>query len=157
MFLEYGNIVIIYNLSFIEMLLSPNRWKFRKQFRWRLKWVSSKGSRVAFGDWWMKATSAGYLTNRQLESARKVIVRTTRKVGKIWFRVFTDLPYTKKWLEMPMGKGKGDVDTYRVRIKPGKIIFEISGVDRATAKEVFKQATYKLPISTTLVGRGEIK
>ena len=74
----------------------------------------------------MKATTSGYLTNRQLEAARKVIVRTTRKVGKIWFRVFPDLPYTKKGLEMPMGKGKGDVDTYRVRIKPGKIIFEIS-------------------------------
>lgn len=74
----------------------------------------------------MKAVTGGYLTNRQLESARKVIVRVTRKVGKIWFRVFTDLPYTKKGLEMPMGSGKGDVDTYRVRVKPGKLIFEIN-------------------------------
>ena len=139
------------------MLLSPNRWKHRKQFRWRLKGKSSRGTRVAFGDWWMKATSAGYLTNRQLEAARKVIVRVTRKVGKIWFRVFPDLPYTKKWLEMPMGKGKWDVDTYRVRIKPGKIIFEISGVDRATAGGVFRKASNKLPISTTLVWRWEIK
>jgi len=154
---ENNYLFVIYYLLFIEMLLAPNRWKFRKQFRGRLKWVSSRGSRVAFGDWGMKATSAGYLTNRQLEAARKVIVRVTRKVGKIWFRVFTDLPYTKKWLEMPMGKGKWDVDAYRVRVKPGKIIFEISGVDRATAKEVFKQATYKLPLNTTLVGRGEIK
>jgi len=139
------------------VLLSPNRWKFRKQFRGRLTGKAHTGNKVAFGDRGLKATSAGYLTNRQLESARKVIVRVTRKVGKIWFRVFTDLPYTKKGLEMPMGKGKGEVDTYRVRVKPGKIIFEISGVDRETAEEVFKQATYKLPISTTLVAKGEIK
>lgn len=139
------------------VLLAPNRWKHRKQFRWRLKGISSRGNRVAFGEYGLKATTAWYLTNRQLESARKVIVRVTRKVGKIWFRVFPDLPYTKKGLEMPMGKGKGDVDTYRARVKPGRIIFEIDGVDRATAKEVFKQATYKLPISTNMVERGEMR
>lgn len=139
------------------VLLAPNRWKYRKQFRGRLKGVSTRGTRVAFGQYGLKAITAWYLTNRQLESARKVIVRVTRKVGKIWFRVFTDLPYTKKGLEMPMGKGKGEVDSYRVRVKPWKIIFEISGIDKATAKEVFKQATYKLPISTAMVERGEIK
>ena len=105
----------------------------------------------------MKATGSGYLTNRQLEAARKVIVRITRKVGKIRFRVFPDLPYTKKGLEMPMGKGKGDVDTYRVRIKPWRVIFEISGVDRATAEEVLRQASFKLPLSTKLVWRWEVK
>ena len=78
------------------VLLAPNRWKFRKQFRGRLKGKAHTGNTVAFGDRGLKATSSGYLTNRQLESARKVIVRVTRKVGKIWFRVFTDLPYTKK-------------------------------------------------------------
>ena len=139
------------------VLLAPNRWKHRKQFRGRLKGKSQRSNRVAFGDWWLKATSAWYLTNRQLEAARKVIVRVTRKIGKIWFRVFTDLPYTKKGLEMPMGSGKGDVDTYRVRVKPWKMIFEISWVDRETAAEVFKQATYKLPVKTALVARGEIK
>ena len=116
-----------------------------------------RGNRVAFGDYGMKAVTGWYLTNRQLESARKVIVRVTRKVGKIRFRVFTDLPYTRKWLEMPMGKGKWDVDTYRARIKPGKIIFEISWVDRATAEKVFKKAADKLPLKVTLVERGEIK
>jgi len=138
-------------------LLSPNRWKHRKQFRGRLKGKATRGNTVAFGDFGMKATTSWYLTNRQLESARKVIVRTTRKVWKIWFRVFPDLPYTKKGLEMPMGKGKGDVDTYRVRVKPGKIIFEISWVDRATAEECLKQASYKLPLQTTVIGRGEMK
>lgn len=105
----------------------------------------------------MKAISAGYVTSRQLESARKVLVRVTRKVGNIWFRVFPDLPYTKKGLEMPMGSGKGDVDHYSVRVKPGRILFEISGVDQATATEIIKQASYKLPIQTRIVGRGEVR
>lgn len=139
------------------VLLAPNRWKHRKQFRGRLKWKSQRWNRVAFGTFGMKATTAWYLTNRQLEAARKVIVRVTRKVWRIRFRVFTDLPYTKKGLEMPMGKWKWDVDIYRVRVKPWKVIFEISGVDRKTAEEVLKQASYKLPIKTTVVERGEVK
>lgn len=139
------------------VLLAPNRRKYRKQFRGRIKGKAWKGSRVSFGDYGMKAVTGGYLTSRQLESARKVLVRVTRKIGKIWFRVFPDLPYTKKGLEMPMGKGKGEVDTYRVKVKPGRVIFEINGVDRATAEEVFKKAAYKLPIKTRLVERGEIK
>lgn len=138
-------------------LLSPNRWKFRKQFRGRLKWRAMRGNRVAFWDFGMKAVTWWYLTNRQLESARKVIVRVTRKVWKIWLRVFPDLPYTKLWLEMPMGKGKGDVDTYRARVKPWKVIFEISWVDRATAEKVLKQAGHKLPIQVTIVEKWEVK
>lgn len=139
------------------VLLAPNRWKFRKQFRGRLSGTSQRGTQVSFGEFGMKAVTSGYLTNRQLEAARKVIVRVTRKVGNVWFRVFPDLPYTKKGLEMPMGKGKGDVDTYRVRVIRGKVLFEISGVDKAIADEVFKQASYKLPIKTTMVVRGEVK
>lgn len=138
-------------------LLSPNRWKFRKQHRGRLDGSSLRGTAVSFGEFWMKATSSGYLTARQLESARKVLVRVTRKVWKVRFRVFPDLPYTKKGLEMPMGKGKGDVDLFRVRVLKGKMIFEISGVDKSVASEVIKQASYKLPISTTIVERDEIK
>ncbi len=138
-------------------LLSPNRWKHRKQFRWRLKGKALRGNRVAFGEFWMKAITAWYLTNRQLEAARKVIVRSTRKVWKLWIRVFPDLPYTKKWLEMPMGKWKWDVDTYRVRVKPGKIIFEVSWIDRAVAAEVFKKAADKLPLKVTLIEKWEIK
>lgn len=139
------------------MLLSPNRWKYRKQFRGRLTGKSQRGNRVAFGDFGMKAITAGYVTSRQLESARKVLVRVTRKVGNIWFRVFPDLPYTKKGLEMPMGSGKGDVDHYRVRVKPGKILFEISGVDRATAADIMKQAAYKLPVQIRIVEKGEVR
>lgn len=138
-------------------LLSPNRWKYRKQFRGRLKWRAMRWNRVAFWDFGMKAVTGWYLTNRQLEAARKVIVRVTRKVWKIWFRVFPDLPYTKLGLEMPMGKGKGDVDSYRVRIKPWKMIFEISWVDRDDAVKVLKLAAHKLPLQVSVVERGEIK
>jgi large subunit ribosomal protein L16 len=92
-----------------------------------------------------------------LESARKVLVRITRKVGNIWFRVFPDLPYTKKGLEMPMGSGKGDVDHYVVRVKPGRILFEISGVNQEVAAEVIKQAAYKLPVQVRMVQKGEVR
>ncbi len=138
-------------------MLSPNRWKHRKQFRSRLSWNSQRGNRVAFGDFGMKAISAWYITSRQLESARKVLVRITRKVGNIWFRVFPDLPYTKKGLEMPMGSGKGDVDHYVVRVKPGRILFEISGVNQEVAAEVIKQAAYKLPVQVRMVQKGEVR
>jgi len=139
------------------VLLAPNSWKFRKQFRGRLTGKASTGNYVAFGDYGLKAITSGYLTNRQIESARKVIVRVTRKFGRIWLRVFPDLPFTKKGLEMPMGSGKGDVDTYRTRIKPGRVLFEISGVDKAAAAAIFKEAGYKLPVKTVMVERGEIK
>nr|WP_244831543.1 50S ribosomal protein L16 [Candidatus Vampirococcus lugosii] len=134
-------------------MLTPNRWKYRKQHRGRIQGVSSRGSYVAFGEFGLKATSNEYLTNRQIEAARKVIVRYTRKLGKIWIRVFPDVPYTKKGLEMPMGKGKGDVDAFRVRVKRGRILFEINGVSKKVAQEAFKQASYKLPVSTRLVAK----
>ncbi len=105
----------------------------------------------------MKALENGYLTNRQIEAARKVLVRYVRKVGKLWIRVFPDIPYTKKGLEMPMGKGKGDVDHYRAKIKRGKIIFELVGIDRETAQKAINLAAYKLPIKVRLVERGEVK
>lgn len=110
-----------------------------------------------FGDFGVKAVWAWYVTSRQLEAARKVLVRVTRKVGKIWFRVFPDLPYTKKGLEMPMGSGKGDVAQYRVRVKPGRILFEISWITLEQAKEVINQAGYKLPIQIRAVERGEVR
>lgn len=138
-------------------LLTPNRWKYRKQHRGRIQWVSSRWSYVAFGEFWLKATSNEYLTNRQIEAARKVIVRYTRKLGKIWIRVFPDVPYTKKWLEMPMGKGKWDVDAFRVRVKRWRILFEINWVSKKVAQEAFKQASYKLPVSTRLVAKWEVK
>lgn len=138
-------------------LLMPKRWKHRKQMRSRLKGASHRWTYVSFGDFWMKATENAYLTNRQIEAARKVIVRYTRKVGKIWIRVFPDVPYTKKGLEMPMGKWKWDVDMYRARVKRGKIIFEVSGLNRETAEKAFKLAAYKLPLKVRMTERGEIR
>ncbi len=138
------------------VLLAPNKWKHRKQFRGRVTGKAQRGNRVSFGEFGMKATSGGYVTNRQLEAARKVIVRITRKVGKVWMRVFPDLPYTKKALEMPMGSGKGDVSTYRVRVHPGRVLFEISGVAKEEAEKVLMQAGYKLPVKVSLVGRDEV-
>ena len=139
------------------MLLMPKRWKYRKQMRGRNRGVATSWTEVAFGEFGMKALENGYLTNRQIEAARKVLVRYVRKVGKLWIRVFPDIPYTKKGLEMPMGKGKGDVDHYRAKIKRGKIIFELVGIDRETAQKAINLAAYKLPIKVRLVERGEVK
>lgn len=125
--------------------------------RGRISGVATRANKVSFGDFGLKATTSAYVTNRQLEAARKVIVRYTRKVGKLWFRVFPDVPYTKKGLEMPMGSGKGDVDFYQARIKKGGILFEVSGLDRATAEEALKMASYKLPLTTRMVEKGEVR
>jgi len=125
--------------------------------RSRITGASTRGNLVSFGDFGLKATTSSYVTNRQLEAARKVIVRYTRKVGKMWIRVFPDVPYTKKWLEMPMGTGKGDVAFYQARIKKGAVLFEVSGLDRATAQEAFSMAWYKLPMKVRIVEKGEVR
>lgn len=138
-------------------LLFPKRWKHRKQMRWRNKGVSTRGTYVSYWDFWMKTIDSAYLTNRQIESARKVIVRYVRKLWKIWIRVFPDLPYTKKWLEMPMGKWKWEVDHYRVRVKRWRVLFEINWVDKKTAEEAFKQAAYKLPLRIKTVEKQEVR
>ena len=138
------------------MLLVPQRRKYRKVAIGRLSGVSSNGTEVAFGAFGMKATTNWFLTSRQIEAARKVIVRYVRKTGKIWIRVFPDVPVTKKPLEVKMGWGKGSVDHYMARIKRGRMLFEINGVDYETAKDIFKKASYKLPLRTRTVTRWEI-
>ncbi len=139
------------------MLLTPKRRKHRKQMIPNLKGKSTRGSTVAFWDFWLKATTSEYVSNRQLESARKVIVRHTRKIWKIWFRVFPDTPFTKMWLEMPMWKGKWDVDIYKAPVRKWKIILELSWLDREKAIEVLNSASKKLPIKTRVVEKGEIQ
>ncbi len=138
-------------------LLQPKRWKYRKQMRWKNKWVSNRWNYIAFGEFWMKALDNWYLTNRQIESARKVITRYVRKVWKMWIRVFPDVPYTKKGLEMPMGKGKGDVETYRAKVKRGRILFEITWIRKDKAEEVMTKAWNKLPFKIRMVEKGDIK
>jgi large subunit ribosomal protein L16 len=138
-------------------LLSPKSRNHRKRMRWNLTWMATRWTNVAFWEHGMKALENGFLTSRQLEAARKVIIRTVKKTWKLWFRVFPDVPYTKKGLEMPMGKGKWEVDYFFAPVKKGRIIFEISGFDRAQAEEIIEKAGKKLPIKVTLVSKWEIK
>ncbi len=139
------------------MLLSPKRWKFRKPIIRSLKGKSCRWTTVAFWDYWLKAVTSDYISNKQLEAARKVIVRSIRKVWKLWIRVFPDTPFTKKWLEMPMGTGKGDVDIYTAPVRKGKILFEVSWLSAEDAQTTLIKASKKLGIKTRVVSKWEIK
>ncbi len=139
------------------MLLTPKRWKYRKQMIPSLKGKSTRWSSVAFWEFWLKATTSGYISNREIESARKVVVRHTRKVGRLWIRVFPDVPFTKKGLEMPMGKGKWDVDIYKAPIRKWKIILEVSWIDRDLAERILISASKKLCIKARVVAKWEIQ
>lgn len=133
-------------------MLQPKKVKYRKTHRGRLKGPAVKGSTVVFGDFALKATERGYLTSRQIESARRAMVRYIKRGWKIWIRVFPDKPYTEKPLEVPMGWGKGSLEMFRAPVKPGRVLFEISGVKPEVAKEAFRLASHKLPVKTkTLV------
>lgn len=137
-------------------MLMPRRAKFRKQFRGRLKGRAHRGTEVNFGEYGLQALEPCWMTSRQIEAARRVIVRSVRRHGKYWIRVFPDKPVTKKPAETRMGKGKGAVDHYVAVIKPGRILFEISGLDEATSQEVLSQASFKLPIKTQVVARPDL-
>lgn len=139
------------------MLLTPKRRKHRKQFRPHLKGAATRGNTIAFGEFGLKATTSGVITNKQIEAARKVIVRHTRKVGQLWIRIFPDTPITKKGLEMPMGSGKSDVDGYASPVRKGKVLFEITGLPREKAEEVLISASKKLPIKGRVVAKGEVR
>jgi len=139
------------------MLLTPKRWKYRKPIVRSITGKSYRGSTVAFGDYGLKATTSAYVTNKQIEAARKVIVRSIKKVGKVWIRVFPDVPFTRKGLEMPMGTGKGYVDIYTALVKKGRVLFEVNGLSREIAQETMIKASKKLPLKARFVTRGEIK
>ncbi len=139
------------------MLLTPKRWKYRKTIVKSLTGKSYRGSTVAFGDYGLKAMTSAYVTNKQIEAARKVIVRSVKKVWKLWIRVFPDVPFTKKGLEMPMGTGKGDVDIYTASVKKWRILFEVTGLSRELAQEALIKASKKLPVKARFVTKWEIK
>ena len=139
------------------MLLTPKRWKYRKPIVRSITGKSYRGSTVAFGDYGLKAMTSAYVTNKQIEAARKVIVRSIKKVGKVWIRVFPDVPFTRKGLEMPMGTGKGDVDIYTALVKRGRVLFEVNGLSRELAQETMIKASKKLPLKARFVARGDIK
>ncbi|MGV6817187.1 MAG: 50S ribosomal protein L16 [Thiotrichales bacterium] len=134
-------------------MLQPKRTKYRKQQKGRNRGLAQSGNKVSFGEFGLKATGRGKLTARQIEAARRAMTRHVKRVGKIWIRVFPDVPVTKKPLEVRMGKGKGNVEYWVCNIQPGKVLYEMEGVDEATAREAFRLAAAKLPVKTTFVSR----
>ena len=134
-------------------MLQPKRLKFRKMMKGRNRGLAQRGSTVSFGEYALKATGRGRITARQIEAARRTMTRHVKRGGKIWIRVFPDKPISKKPLEVRMGKGKGAVEYWVAQIKPGKILFEMSGVDEKLASEAFTLAAAKLPVATTIVKR----
>jgi len=134
-------------------MLQPKRTKFRKQFKGHNRGLAQSGNAVSFGEFGLKATERGRITARQIEAARRAMTRFVKRGGKIWIRVFPDVPVTKKPLEVRMGKGKGGVEYWVAKIQPGSMLYEMEGVDEATAREAFRLAAAKLPITTTFVSR----
>jgi large subunit ribosomal protein L16 len=134
-------------------MLQPKRTKFRKMHKGRNRGLAQRGNAVSFGEFGLKATSRGRLTSRQIESARRAMTRHVKRGGKIWIRVFPDKPITKKPLEVRQGKGKGNVEYWVALVQPGSVLYEISGVEEGVAREAFRRAAAKLPVSTTFVAR----
>lgn len=129
-------------------MLQPKKTKYRKAQRGVIRGLAIRGSNIAFGDFALKTTEAGYITSRQIESARRTIVRYLKKGGRVWIRIFPDKPFTTKPLEVPMGGGKGSLEMFRAPVRPGRILFEIGGISREMAQEALELASYKLPVKT---------
>ena len=134
-------------------MLSPKKVKYRKMQRGRIKGVASNGNEVSFGEFGIQALDSGMITARQIEASRIAIARTVKRGGKIWIRIFPDYPYTKKPAETRMGKGKGSPEFWVSKIKPGKVLFEITGVEESLARKALTRAMYKLPLKTRIVKR----
>jgi large subunit ribosomal protein L16 len=134
-------------------MLMPKRVKYRKQMRGRLRGKAGRGSQIAFGEYGLQALEPVWMTSRQIEAARRAIVRYVKRGGKLWIRVFPDKPVTVKPAETRMGSGKGNVDHWVAVVKPGRIIFEIAGVPEEAAREALRLASHKLPIKTQFVMR----
>ena len=134
-------------------MLQPKKTKYRKAFKGRIHGSSKGGFSLNFGSYGLKAVEPERITARQIEAARRAITRQMKRQGRVWIRVFPDLPVTGKPAEVRMGKGKGSVDYWAARIKPGRIMFELEGVNDATAREALRLAAMKLPIKTRVVVR----
>ncbi len=134
-------------------MLQPKRTKFRKQQKGRNRGLALTGSHVSFGEYGLKAAERGRLTARQIEAARRAINRHVKRGGKVWIRVFPDVPVTKKPIEVRMGKGKGNVEYWVAKVLPGLVLYEMEGVSEDLAREAFRLAAAKLPIKTIFVSR----
>ena len=134
-------------------MLQPKRTKFRKQMKGKNRGLASQGNTVSFGEYGLKATDRGRITARQIEAARRAMTRHIKRGGKILIRIFPDKPITKKPLEVRQGKGKGNVEYWVAQIQPGRILYEMSGVDEDLAKQALTLAAAKLPVDTKFVTR----
>ena len=137
-------------------MLMPKRTKYRKQHRGRMRGKAGRGNSLSFGEFGLQALEPCWMTSRQLEAARRAIVRHVKRGGKLWIRVFPDKPVTAKPAETRMGAGKGAVDHHVAVVKPGRIVFEIAGIDEESAKEAMRLAAHKLPIKTRFVSRDDM-
>lgn len=134
-------------------MLSPRKTKFRKQFRGKRRGLAKGGTTVHFGDYGLQALDASWITSRQIEAARVAITRHVRRGGRVWIRIFPDKPYTKKPAETRMGSGKGNPEGWVAVVKPGRVMFELTGVPEEVAKEAMRLAGHKLPMKTRFVTR----
>lgn len=134
-------------------MLQPKRTKYRKQMKGRNRGLAQRGNNVSFGEFGLKAITRGRLTARQIEAARRALTHYIKRGGRVWIRVFPDKPVTKKPLEVRMGSGKGNVELWVALIQPGKVLYEMEGVNEAQAREAFALAAAKLPVKTTFVTR----
>jgi len=134
-------------------MLMPKRVKWRKQMRGRMRGKALRGAEISFGDFGLQALEPGWVTARQIEAARRAITRHIKRQGRLWIRVFPDVPVSKKPAEVRQGKGKGSIEYWAARVKPGRILFELDGVAGPLAAEAFERAAMKLPIKTKVVAR----
>ncbi len=134
-------------------MLQPKRTKFRKQHKGKNRGLAQSGNSVAFGEYGLKATDRGRLTSREIEAARRAMTHFVKRGGKIWIRVFPDVPVTKKPLEVRMGNGKGNVEYWVAKVQPGTILYEMEGVTEDIAREAFRLASAKISVTTTFVSR----
>lgn len=138
-------------------MLMPKKVKFRKQMRGRMKGMAMRGNKLSFGDFGLQALTPGWITSRQIESARIAITRHVKRGGKVWIRIFPDKPITKKPAETRMGKGKGSPEAWVAVVKPGRVLYELEGVSESVAREAMRLASHKLPIKTKILVREEVR
>lgn len=134
-------------------MLLPKKTKYRKAMKGRISGVAQRGNQISFGSYGLQAQTAERVTSRQIEAARRAMTRYVKRGGKIWIRIFPDIPVTRKGEEMPMGSGKGAPEFFVARVRPGTIMFEMAGVDEKTAQEAMRLAGHKLPVKTKFITR----
>jgi large subunit ribosomal protein L16 len=138
-------------------MLSPKKVKWRKQQKGRMKGKAYRGNTLTFGEFGLQALSCGYITNRQIEAARIAISRSTKRGGKVWIKIFPDKSLSKKPAEVRMGKGKGSPEQWVAVVKPGRVLFEVGGLDREICTKALRLAMYKLPVKTKIISKEAVQ